>query len=87
MLKGITDGVFPPMPPYHVFLNFHGVLGSFSGLLQLVQGHIALQTKGTPALLKEMHLEHTDDALIHRLQQRHDVGRKKHELDVRVEVI
>ena len=70
------------MPPHHILLEFHWVLRSLSGLLQLVQGHIALQAKGTPRFLEEIRFEHMDHALIHRLQQGRGVQQQKDELDV-----
>ena len=82
MPKGVTDGVFLPVPPHHVFLKLHWVLWSFSSFLQFVQGHIVLPAKGTPRLLQEMCLAHSDDALVHWLYQRRGVGREVDELDV-----
>ena len=87
MPKDVTDGVGLPVPLHHVLLEFRWVVGSLSGLLQLVQGHITLEAKGMPRLLQEMCLEHTDHALIHRLQQGRGVQRQKYELDVGVEVL
>ena len=39
-----------------------------------------------PCLLEEVGLEHPDDTLVHRLQERRGVGREVHEVDVLVEV-
>ena len=87
MPKGLTNGVGTPMMPYHVLLKSHLILGSLSGLLKLVQGHITLHAKGTPRPLKVMRLEHLDHALIHRLQQRHGVRQQEDELDVLMQVL
>ena len=87
MPKGVSDSVGLPVPPHHVLLEFHWVLGSSSGPIQFVQGHVALQAKGTPRLLQEICLEHTDHALIHRLRQGRSVRRQKDKLDVGVEVL
>ena len=76
------------MTPHHVLLKFHlSHLGSLSGLLKLIQGHITLHTKGTPRPLKVMCLEHLDHALIHRPQQRRGVRRQEDELDVLMHVL
>ena len=40
-----------------------------------------------PRPLKVMHLEHIDNSLIHRLQQRCGVRRQKDEIDVLMEVL
>ena len=78
MLNSITSGKLRPMMPRHILLEFHLTLcGSLSSLLMFAQRHITLQIKGTPRLLKVMCLDHLDDALIHRLQQRRGVGWKK----------
>ena len=95
LLSGITDipnrvtnGVGPPMTPHHFLLEFHlSLLRSLRGLFKLVQRQITLQTKGTPRLLKVMCLEHPDDALIHRLQQRRGVRQQEDELDVAMQVL
>ena len=88
MLNCVTNGVGPPMTPHHILLEFHLCLfWSLRSLLKLVQRHITLQTKRTPHLLKVMCLEHPDDALIHRLQQRRGVRRWEDEFDVVMQVL
>ena len=77
MPEGVTDGVGLPMLPHHVLLEFHKVFGSLSSLFQLVQGHVALQSKGTPRLLKEMRLEHMNDAPVHQLQESRGVWQQE----------
>ena len=85
---GWCSSVGLPMLSQHTLLKFHvRLLGSLSGLLKLVQGHITLHTKGMPRLLKVMCLEHLDNSLIHRLQQRRGVRWQEDKLDVLMQVL
>ena len=69
-------------------MEFHLTFsGSLSSLLKFAQRHITLKTKGTPCLLKVICRKHSDNILIHRLQQRCGVRLKKDKLYITMQIL